>query len=93
VTALGTITPVTEIVDAAHRAGARVLIDGAQADSHLQVNVQVLQANFYVFSGHKLFAPTGIGVVIGRSELLNALPPWRGGGNLIDDVTFERTTY
>jgi len=91
--ALGTITPMAEIVDAAHRAGARVLIDGAQAVSHLRVNVQALQADFYVFSGHKLFAPTGIGVVFGRSELLNAMPPWQGGGNMIEDVTFERTTY
>jgi cysteine desulfurase/selenocysteine lyase len=91
--ALGTITPVAEIVDAAHRAGAKVLIDGAQAVSHLRVNVQALQADFYVFSGHKLFAPTGIGVVFGRSELLNAMPPWQGGGNMIEDVTFERTTY
>jgi cysteine desulfurase / selenocysteine lyase len=91
--ALGTITPVAEIADLAHRAGARVLIDGAQAVSHLRVNVQTMQADFYVFSGHKLFAPTGIGVVYGRSELLEAMPPWQGGGNMIDDVTFERTTY
>jgi cysteine desulfurase / selenocysteine lyase len=91
--ALGTITPVAEIVDAAHRAGAKVLIDGAQAVSHLRVNVQALQADFYVFSGHKLFAPTGIGVVFGKSDLLNAMPPWQGGGNMIQDVTFERTTY
>ena len=91
--ALGTITPVAEVADLAHRAGARVLIDGAQAVSHLRVNVQALQADFYVFSGHKLFAPTGIGVVYGRRELLEAMPPWQGGGNMIDDVTFERTTY
>jgi cysteine desulfurase/selenocysteine lyase len=91
--ALGTITPVAEIADLAHRAGARVLIDGAQAVSHLRVNVQALQADFYVFSGHKLFAPTGIGAVYGRRELLEAMPPWQGGGNMIDDVTFERTTY
>jgi cysteine desulfurase/selenocysteine lyase len=91
--ALGTITPVAEIADLAHRAGARVLIDGAQAVSHLRVNVQALQADFYVFSGHKLFAPTGIGAVYGKRELLEAMPPWQGGGNMIDDVTFERTTY
>jgi len=91
--ALGTITPVAEIADLAHRAGARVLIDGAQAVSHMRVNVQALQADFYVFSGHKLFAPTGIGVVYGRRDLLEAMPPWQGGGNMIDDVTFERTTY
>jgi cysteine desulfurase / selenocysteine lyase len=91
--ALGTIIPVAEIVDAAHRAGAKVLIDGAQAVSHMRVNVQALQADFYVFSGHKLFAPTGIGAVFGRRDLLNSMPPWQGGGNMIDDVTFERTTY
>ena len=91
--ALGTITPVADIIDAAHRVGARVLVDDAQAVSHLRVNVQMLQADFYVFSGHKLFAPTGIGVVFGKSELLNSMPPWQIGGNMIQDVTFERTTY
>jgi cysteine desulfurase/selenocysteine lyase len=91
--ALGTITPVAEIAELAHRAGARVLIDGAQAVSHLRVNVQALQADFYVFSGHKLFAPTGIGAVYGKSELLETMPPWQGGGNMIEDVTFERATY
>jgi cysteine desulfurase/selenocysteine lyase len=91
--ALGTITPVGEMAELAHRAGARVLIDGAQAVSHMRVNVQLLQADFYVFSGHKLFAPTGIGVVYGKSELLQSMPPWQGGGNMIEDVTFERATY
>jgi cysteine desulfurase/selenocysteine lyase len=91
--ALGTITPVAEMAQLAHRAGARVLIDGAQAVSHMRVNVQVLEADFYVFSGHKLFAPTGIGAVYGKSELLETMPPWQGGGNMIEDVTFERTTY
>ncbi|MBS1191546.1 MAG: cysteine desulfurase [Rhodocyclaceae bacterium] len=91
--ALGTVTPVREIVELAHRAGAKALVDGAQAVSHLRVNVQALDADFYVFSGHKVFAPTGIGVVYGRKELLEAMPPWQGGGNMIADVTFERTLY
>lgn len=91
--ALGTITPVQEIVSLAHRVGARVLVDGAQAVSHLRVNVQALDADFYVFSGHKVFAPTGIGVVYGKTELLELLPPWQGGGNMIADVTFEKTIY
>lgn len=91
--ALGTITPVQEIIALAHSAGARVLIDGAQAVSHLRVNVQALDADFYVFSGHKVFGPTGIGVVYGKKALLDQLPPWQGGGNMIADVTFERTQY
>lgn len=91
--ALGTITPVKQVVDLAHRAGARVLVDGAQAVSHMRVNVQALDADFYVFSGHKVFAPTGIGVLYGKADLLEAMPPWQGGGNMIADVTFERTVY
>lgn len=91
--ALGTITPVQEMVAMAHGVGARVLVDGAQAVSHLRVNVQTLDADFYVFSGHKVFGPTGIGAVYGKRELLNSLPPWQGGGNMIADVTFERTRY
>jgi cysteine desulfurase/selenocysteine lyase len=91
--ALGTVTPVAEVIELAHRAGARVLIDGAQSVSHLRVNLKALDADFYAFSGHKLFAPTGIGVLYGKSELLDAMPPWQGGGNMIEDVTFERTTY
>lgn len=91
--ALGTIAPVHEITALAHAAGARVLIDGAQAVSHLRVNVQALDADFYVFSGHKVFGPTGIGVVYGKKALLEQLPPWQGGGNMIADVTFERTRY
>jgi cysteine desulfurase/selenocysteine lyase len=91
--ALGTITPVAEIIEAAHRVGARVLVDGAQAVSHLRVNVQALQADFYVFSGHKLFGPTGIGAVFGKRELLDSMPPWQTGGNMIQDVTLERSTY
>lgn len=91
--ALGTVTPVAEIVALAHGAGARVLVDGAQAVSHMRVDVQALDADFYVFSGHKVFGPTGIGVVYGKADLLAQLPPWQGGGNMIADVTFERTVY
>ena len=91
--ALGTITPVAEIVHMAHRYGARVLIDGAQAVSHLKVDVQALDCDFYVFSGHKIFAPTGIGALYGKSEVLNAMRPYQGGGNMIADVTFEKTVY
>ena len=91
--ALGTITPVEEMIAAAHRHGAKVLVDGAQAVSHLRVDVQAFDCDFYVFSGHKVFAPTGIGVVYGKSEVLDATPPWQGGGNMITDVTFEKTVY
>ncbi len=90
---LGTIVPVSEVIEGAHRAGARVLIDGAQAVAHLPTDVRGLDADFYVFSGHKVFAPTGIGVLYGKPELLETMPPWQGGGNMIRDVTFERTTY
>ena len=91
--ALGTVVPVKEMVEAAHRHGARVLVDGAQAVSHMRVDVQAIGCDFYVFSGHKVFAPTGIGVVYGRSEVLDNMPPWQGGGNMIQDVTFEKTLY
>jgi cysteine desulfurase/selenocysteine lyase len=91
--ALGTITPVTAMTEAAHRHGARVLVDGAQAVSHMKVDVQAIGCDFYVFSGHKVFAPTGIGVVYGRSEVLEHMQPWQGGGNMIQDVTFEKTLY
>ncbi len=91
--ALGTVTPVKEIVEMAHLVGARVLVDGAQSVSHMRVNVQQLDADFFVFSGHKVFAPTGIGVVYGKKDLLDSMPPWQGGGNMISDVTFERTLY
>jgi len=90
---LGTIVPVKEIIAAAHRAGAKVLVDGAQAVAHMVVDVQELDADFYVFSGHKIFAPTGIGALYGKPELLEEMPPWQGGGNMIADVTFERTLY
>jgi cysteine desulfurase / selenocysteine lyase len=91
--ALGTVTPTREIVDLAHRVGARTLIDGAQSVSHLPTNVQELGTDFFVFSGHKIYGPTGIGVLYGRSEVLQDMPPWEGGGNMITDVTFERATF
>ncbi|MET0865882.1 MAG: family 2A encapsulin nanocompartment cargo protein cysteine desulfurase [Nakamurella sp.] len=91
--ALGTVTPVREVVEMGHRAGACVLIDGAQSVPHLRVNMQTLGADFFVFSGHKIFGPTGIGVVYGRQEVLETMPPWEGGGNMIADVTFEKTEY
>ncbi|GAA3872771.1 hypothetical protein GCM10022243_42410 [Saccharothrix violaceirubra] len=91
--ALGTVVPVAEVIAAAHRVGAVVLVDGAQAVAHLPVDLRALDADFYAFSGHKVFAPTGVGVLYGKPELLAAMPPWQGGGNMIDDVTFERTTY
>jgi cysteine desulfurase / selenocysteine lyase len=91
--ALGTITPAHEMVEIAHRYGARVLVDGAQAVSHMPVDVQALDCDFYVFSGHKVFAPTGIGVVYGKVDVLDSMPPWHGGGNMIVNVTFEQTTY
>jgi len=91
--AFGTINPVEEMTQAAKRAGAMVLIDGAQAIPHLAIDVQALGADFFVFSGHKVYAPTGIGVLWGRREALEALPPWRGGGEMIKEVTFEKTTY
>ncbi len=91
--ALGTVVPVKEIVDLAHRAGAVALVDGAQSVSHMRVNVQDIDADFFVFSGHKIFGPTGIGVVYGKRAILEDMPPWQGGGNMIADVTFEKTIY
>ncbi|ANQ83458.1 cysteine desulfurase [Azoarcus olearius] len=91
--ALGTVTPIKQVIDMAHAAGARVLVDGAQSVSHMRVNVQALDADFFVFSGHKIFGPTGIGVVYGKAALLEQMPPWQGGGNMIADVTFERTLF
>ena len=91
--ALGTITPAREMVEMAHRHGARVLVDGAQAVSHMRTDVQALDCDFYVFSGHKVFGPTGIGVVYGKLDVLEHTPPWQGGGNMIVDVTFEKTVY
>jgi cysteine desulfurase/selenocysteine lyase len=91
--ALGTITPAQQMVQMAHRYGARVLVDGAQAVSHMPIDVQSLDCDFYVFSGHKVFAPTGIGVLYGKPDALADAPPWQGGGNMIVDVTFEKTIY
>ncbi len=91
--ALGTILPVREMIDIAHRRGAKVLIDGAQAVSHFPVNVQSLDADFYAFSGHKLFGPSAIGVLYGKKALLDEMPPWQGGGNMIQRVTFEHSTF
>ena len=91
--ALGTINPVAEIISMAHRAGALALIDGAQAAPHLKVDMQALDADFYALSGHKMVGPTGIGILYGKSKLLNAMPPYQGGGDMIKTVTFEKTTY
>jgi cysteine desulfurase/selenocysteine lyase len=91
--ALGTITPAQEMIELAHRVGAKVLLDGAQSVSHLSVDVQALNCDWLVFSGHKIFAPTGIGVLYGKAELLEATQPWQGGGNMIEDVTFEKIVY
>jgi len=90
---LGTVTPVEELIAIAHRHGVRILIDGAQSVAHIPVNVSAWDADFFVFSGHKIYAPTGIGVVYGKKELLQAAEPYHGGGNMIADVTFERTIY
>ena len=91
--ALGTIMPVREIVRIAHAQGVSVLVDGAQAVAHVRVDVRELDCDFYAFSGHKVFGPTGIGVLYGRQELLDAMPPYQGGGDMIRSVTFEKTTY
>jgi cysteine desulfurase/selenocysteine lyase len=91
--ALGTINPVEEIIARAHAAGAIVLLDGAQAVPHMAVDVQALDADFYAFSGHKLFGPTGIGALYGKRALLESMPPYQGGGDMIASVTFEKTTY
>jgi cysteine desulfurase/selenocysteine lyase len=91
--ALGTVSPVEEMVAMAHRHGARVVIDGAQSVAHTHVDVQQYDCDFFVFSGHKIFAPTGVGVVYGKADVLEHMPPWQGGGNMIKDVTFEKTIY
>jgi cysteine desulfurase/selenocysteine lyase len=91
--ALGTVNPIKPMIELAHRAGARVLIDGAQSVAHLPVDVQELDADFFVFSGHKLYGPTGIGVLYGKAALLEAMPPYQGGGDMIRSVTFEKTLY
>ena len=91
--ALGTINPAKQIIEMAHRAGALTLVDGAQAAPHMKVDVHDLNADFYTFSGHKICGPTGIGILYGKRELLEAMPPYQGGGDMIRTVTFEKTTY
>ncbi len=91
--ALGTINPVADIIALSHANGSKVLIDGAQAVAHWDIDVQALDADFYAFSGHKLFGPTGIGVLYGKEALLNAMPPYQGGGEMIEHVSFSKTTY
>jgi len=90
---LGTVNPVKEIIAAAHEKGIPVLIDGAQAIHHTTVDVKELDCDFYVFSAHKIYGPTGVGVLYGKEELLNSIPPYQGGGDMIKTVTFEKTTY
>jgi len=91
--ALGTINPVRQIIDAAHQVGAVVLIDGAQSTVHLDIDVQEMDCDFFAFSSHKLYGPTGIGILYGKKELLETMPPFQGGGEMIKEVTFEKTTY
>jgi len=91
--ALGTVVPIQHVIDAAHHVGVPVLIDGAQAVAHLPVNVRELDCDFYCFSGHKLYGPTGIGVLYGREAMLDAMPPWQGGGDMIRTVSFEASTW
>jgi cysteine desulfurase/selenocysteine lyase len=90
---LGTVNPAKELVEKAHAVGAKIMLDGAQATPHQAVDVQALGCDFYVFSGHKVYGPTGVGILWGRSELLDAMPPYHGGGSMIERVTFEKTTY
>ena len=90
---LGTVNPVKELIGRAHAVGAKVLVDGAQAVQHIPVDVRALDCDFFVFSGHKIYGPTGVGVLYGKEELLNQMPPWQGGGEMIKEVRFERTTY
>ena len=91
--ALGTVTPAKQMIEMAHRYGARVLLDGAQSVSHMRADVQYLDCDFFVFSGHKVFGPTGIGALYGKPEVLEEMPAWQGGGNMIEDVTLEKTRY
>ena len=91
--ALGTISPIEAIITKAHKVGAKVLIDGAQAASHITLDMQKLDADFYCFSAHKMFGPTGVGILYGKEEILNLLPPYQGGGEMIKEVSFEKTTY
>ncbi|WP_286777193.1 MULTISPECIES: cysteine desulfurase [unclassified Sphingobacterium] len=91
--ALGTINPVGQIISMAHQYGAVVMVDAAQAVQHIKIDVQNLDVDFLVFSGHKMYGPTGVGVLYGKEDLLNAMPPYQGGGDMIKEVTFEKTTY
>lgn len=91
--AIGTVTPIEHIIERAHAAGAVVLVDGAQAVAHMTVDVRALDCDFYAFSSHKLYGPTGVGVLYGKEQLLEAMPPYQGGGDMIKTVTFEKTTY
>ena len=91
--ALGTVNPIEMLIAKAHAAGAKVLIDGAQSVTHMPIDVQALDCDFFCFSAHKLYGPTGVGVLYGKRELLEAMPPWRGGGEMIKSVSFEKTTY
>ena len=91
--ALGTINPIEDIIEKVHKVGAQVLIDGAQAASHIPLNMQQLDADFYVFSAHKMYGPTGVGILYGKEEVLNNLPPYQGGGEMIKEVSFTKTTY
>jgi cysteine desulfurase/selenocysteine lyase len=90
---LGTINPIKEIAQMAHKSGAKILVDGAQSAPHMPIDVQDLDVDFFVFSGHKIFGPTGIGILYGKEDLLQQMPPYQGGGDMIDKVTFEKTTY
>lgn len=90
---LGTINPVKQLIDKAHSVGAKVLLDGAQAVQHIKIDVQALDCDFLVFSAHKLYGPTGVGILYGKQELLEQMPPWQGGGEMIKEVRFEKTTY
>ncbi|MFD2207247.1 cysteine desulfurase [Kiloniella antarctica] len=91
--AVGTVTPIKDIIRVAHHYGAKVLVDGCQAAPHAHIDVQDLDADFYCFSGHKVYGPSGIGILYGKADLLNSMPPYQGGGEMIDLVTFEKTTY
>ena len=91
--ALGSLTPLDKIIPAAKQLGITVLVDGAQAVPHTPINVQTLGADFYAFSGHKMYGPTGIGVLYGKQELLESMPPWQGGGDMIESVSLEHTTF
>lgn len=90
---LGTINPIEELIKKAHAVGAKVLIDGAQSIQHFPINVQTLNCDFFAFSGHKVFGPTGVGILYGKKEILDSLPPYQGGGDMISKVSFEKTTY